>query len=49
MMHVLAYSDGAHDLLAIADMINVPLWELSDTIERLKAQELLAVADSARP
>lgn len=49
MMHVLAYSDGAHDLLAIADMINVPFWELSDTVQRLKAQELLAVADNALP
>jgi aminopeptidase-like protein len=45
MMHLLAYCDGAHDLLAIADMIDVPLWELLDTVRRLKAHGLLVEID----
>ena len=45
MMHVLAYSDGTHDLLTIADMIHVPLWELAETVASLKAQGLLARVD----
>jgi len=48
MMHLLAYSDGAHDLLAIADMIDVPLWVLSDTVHRLKAHGLLVAVDNPR-
>jgi aminopeptidase-like protein len=49
MMHVLAYSDGAHDLLAIADMINLPLWELSDTVHQLTAQGLLVAVNEDCP
>jgi aminopeptidase-like protein len=49
MMHVLAYSDGDHDLLAIADMINLPLWELSDTVHQLTAQGLLVAVNEDCP
>lgn len=41
MMDLLAYSDGKHDLLTIADMIDVPMWELIDLTEKLKANGLL--------
>jgi aminopeptidase-like protein len=42
---VLAYSDGKHDLLAIADLLGVPVWELSDVAQQLLAHELLADCD----
>jgi aminopeptidase-like protein len=41
MMDLLAYCDGNHDLLTIADMIDVPMWELVELAERLKANGLL--------
>jgi aminopeptidase-like protein len=46
MMHVLAYSDGAHDLLAIADRIDAPLWELKETVDQLKSHGVLVPAES---
>ncbi len=42
MMAVLAYSDGAHDLLSIADMLGVPVWQLRPIADRLLAHDLLA-------
>ena len=42
LMDVLAYSDGKHDLLAIADLLGVPVWELSGVAQQLLAHELLA-------
>ncbi len=41
-MDVLAYSDGEHDLLAIADLLGVPVWELSGIAQRLLDHGLLA-------
>jgi aminopeptidase-like protein len=46
LMDVLAYSDGKHDLLAIADLLGVPVWELSDFAQQLLAHELLADCDA---
>jgi aminopeptidase-like protein len=46
MMHVLAYSDGAHDLLSIADRIDAPLWELKETVDKLKSHGVLVPAES---
>jgi aminopeptidase-like protein len=43
MMNMLAYADGKHSLLEIADKIDVPLWELTDTIESLKNEQILVV------
>jgi hypothetical protein len=48
-MPVASSCDGAYDLLAIADMINAPLWELSDTVQRLKRQRLLVAVDDPCP
>lgn len=45
MMDVLAYSDGKHDLLAIADLLGVPVWELSDVAQQLIGHGLLADCD----
>jgi aminopeptidase-like protein len=46
LMDVLAYSDGRHDLLAIADLLGVPVWELSGVAQQLLAHELLADCDA---
>jgi aminopeptidase-like protein len=41
MVNFLAYCDGDHDVLSIADIIDVPMWDLYDAIERLKECGLL--------
>jgi aminopeptidase-like protein len=46
MLDVLAYSDGDHDLLAIADMLGVPVWELAAIAGQLLAHELLTECDA---
>jgi aminopeptidase-like protein len=48
LMDVLAYCDGKHDLLAIADLLGVPVWDLSDVAQQLLAHELLANCDAER-
>jgi aminopeptidase-like protein len=48
LMDVLAYSDGKHDLLAIADLLGVPVWDLSEVAQQLLAHELLADCDAER-
>jgi aminopeptidase-like protein len=49
MMHILAYSDGNHDLLQIADLFRAPVWELWETVEKLKAHGLLASSSPPAP
>ena len=44
MMNFLAYTDGNQTSLEIAEVIGVPLWELKDTIERLKKEGVLELA-----
>jgi aminopeptidase-like protein len=41
LMNVLAYCDGKRDLLAVAEVIGEPMWELLDIVELLKAEGLL--------
>jgi len=41
MMNFLAYCDGVSSNLEIAEKIKVPLWELVDIINQLKAEQLL--------
>jgi len=41
MMNLLVYSDGSHTSLEIANIIGVPLWELKETIETLKKENLI--------
>lgn len=46
MMNFLAYCDGISSNLEIAEKINVPLWELKDTIEKLKKEKVLVPAET---
>ena len=45
MMNFLAYCDGELTNLEIAEKIDAPLWELAETIEQLKAENLLEKID----
>lgn len=42
MMTVMIYSDGSHDLLAIADMLGCPFQEIADVAEKLLDEGLIA-------
>jgi aminopeptidase-like protein len=42
MLNVLAYADGKHDLLDIAETLGVPLWELLPVVRVLEREGLLA-------
>jgi aminopeptidase-like protein len=41
MMNLLAYADGAHSLLEIAEMIGVPIWELFPICNKLEQHGVL--------
>ena len=41
VLNLLAYCDGSNDLIAVADIINRPLWELMPLIEALMKNNLL--------
>jgi len=41
MMNILAYADGAHDLLAVADILGAPMWQLLGVVETLQKHGLL--------
>jgi aminopeptidase-like protein len=41
MMDLLAYCDGKHSLLEIAEIINAPIWELKDIVDKLKEKGVL--------
>ncbi|MDQ7018317.1 MAG: DUF4910 domain-containing protein [Robiginitomaculum sp.] len=40
-MHILSYADGNHDLLALAELLRTPAWELVPFVEELAAHGLL--------
>lgn len=46
LVDVFAYCDGKRDLLAIADLLGVPLWELADLARQLLTHGLLADCDT---
>ncbi len=48
MKHVLAYADGALDLLGIAEVIGEPIWSLYAIVEALKNEGLLVSAEDER-
>ena len=43
MMHLLAYADGQQDLLSIADIVNVPMWDFLPILEELQKHGLISV------
>ena len=45
MMNFLAYCDGNLSNLEIAEKINVPLWDIKDTIEKLIKEGVLELAE----
>jgi aminopeptidase-like protein len=45
MMNVLAYADGEHDLLAVAEMLDVPVWDLAPIAATLEQHGLLQRLD----
>ena len=45
MMDVLAYSDGIKTLLDIANIIDVPIWELFDIINILEKESLIKIVN----
>jgi aminopeptidase-like protein len=46
MMNYLAYCDGSSSNLEIAEKINTPLWELKETIEKLKHEGVLKTVEA---
>jgi aminopeptidase-like protein len=42
MMTIFAYADGSHDLMHVADMLNIPVSQLLPTALRLQQHDLLA-------
>jgi len=41
MMNFISYCDGEHDLIDIAELLDVAVWELYPIISKLKAQGLI--------
>jgi len=46
MMNFLAYCDGSCSNIEIAEKIKTPLWELKETIEKLKKEKVLVPAET---
>ena len=45
MMNFLAYSDGSSNTIEIAEKIRMPMWELDETIRKLKEAEILELIE----
>ena len=45
MKNLLAYCDGEHDLVCIADKIDCPVWDLVPITEKLLSHEILEIAN----
>jgi aminopeptidase-like protein len=41
MMNILAYADGKHTLLQIADLIDIPIWQIAPILNTLLKHKLL--------
>lgn len=42
IMNILSFCDGEHSLLNIAEKINVPAWQLYETVQKLIADDLIS-------
>jgi aminopeptidase-like protein len=42
IMNILSFCDGEHSLLDIAEKINVPAWQLYETVEKLISEDLIS-------
>ena len=49
MMNFLAYADGSRDLIAIADKIGAPIWDLAHFAATLESHGLIEDVDRACP
>ena len=45
MMNLIAYSDGKHSLLEIAEIIGLPIWELVPIFQKLEGTVLLKLTE----
>jgi len=45
ILNILTYCDGAHDLISIADRIDMPIWEVLEVIDLLKNEGLVRRID----
>lgn len=41
LLNILCFADGEHDLIAIADRIGCPVWELHPLLEKLVEADLI--------
>lgn len=46
MMNFLTYCDGSLDSIDIANKINVPLWEITDIIDKLHKEGIIEKSDT---
>lgn len=49
MWNLLAYADGTRDLIAIADKIGAPIWELAPIVATLESHDLIRRVEAANP
>lgn len=47
MMNIIAYCDGTRDLLEVADTIKLPMWEILETVEKLKQCQILVLGEES--
>ena len=47
MMDFISLCDGESSLLEIAESLNVPIWELYDTVENLESKRLISANEKA--
>ncbi len=43
MMNIITWSDGSHDLIDIAELCNVPVWDLYPIVDKLQEHDLIFV------
>lgn len=47
LTNFIAYADGKNDLLAISDLIDCPVWQLIEIVEKLRENQLLEVVNES--